>query len=140
MLKLSSMQDTLYSEISTALAKEPQVIAVYVIGSTVSGNSTSGSDFDLAVIVKNRTKVSDDRIYDLLQDISFPRNLDLSVVDKSFSPLFLFQIISKGKRIYEKSDKSAADFESFVMHNYYDTQHIRNIYFGGLANKFNYVH
>lgn len=113
-------------------------MAAYVVGSMVSGRETKESDFDLVVVVDNKNLLDENRVYELVKPVSFPKNLDLSVVDQSSSPLFLFQVISKGKRIYESGN--TATFEAFALHNYYDTQHLRDIYFESLKNKFSYAH
>jgi len=129
----------LSKSVAMVLKKEPGVIAAYFLGSVVYGKESRESDFDLAVVVENKKRISEENIYTLLQEITFPRDLDLSVVDKSSSPLFLFQLVSKGKRVYEKSEFEISIFEAFVLHNYYDTQHMRNIYFRNLGSKFHYA-
>lgn len=118
------------------LKKEPQVVAAYVVGSSVTKDAMKAHDFDLVVVVENKANLNDDAIYKRISHIQFPKDLDLSIVDKTSSPLFLFQIISKGKRIYGRSLRDVILFEAFVMHNYYDTAHMRNIYFTYLKEKF----
>src|SRR3989344_8700284 len=133
----------LIKQISEALKPEPQILAAYVLGSIVIGLERSDSDFDLAVVVNNRHEVRDDHVYDLLQKVSFPKNLDLSVVDLAVSPLFLFQIVKTGSCIYKKTQKDMVAFTAAALKNYYDTQHMRNIYYHYLKQKFNgkpYVH
>ena len=137
------IKQKLQQSITTAFGRRPEILAAYVLGSVVSGKAVKESDFDLAVVVDNKKNLSFEKIYDLISSISFPRNLDLSVVDKSSSPLFLFQMISKGKKIYIRDHQEIVAFEAFVLHNYYDTQHMRNIYYSYLKEKFknrNYVH
>lgn len=126
----------LFDQIAQVLQLDPQVISAYVLGSYVKGQNRPGSDFDLAVIVKRKHEHSDAQIYQLIKDLNFPQNLDLSVVDNTGSPLFLFQIISTGKRVYQASPIESAKFEAFVLHHYYDTAHIRNIYYSYLQQKF----
>ena len=118
----------LYTQIKAVLAKEPEILAAYIAGSTVSGKTTGESDFDLVIIVRNKKIVGEDKIYELVRNLHFPRDLDLSVADKSSSPVFLYQVIAKGKRIYEKEQSEISKFEAFALHNYYDTAHIRNTY------------
>ncbi|MEK9183651.1 MAG: nucleotidyltransferase domain-containing protein [Patescibacteria group bacterium] len=130
--------EELVTKIKQALENETQIVAAYVVGSIISKRETTESDFDLAIVVDKKRESDTDKIYDLVRDISFPKDLDLSVVDQSSSPLFLFQII-KGQRIYERNNTDAMAFEAFALHNYYDTQHIRDIYYESLKNKFSYV-
>lgn len=122
--------------IKQALISYPNLLGVYVLGSYFKGQVTKDSDFDLAVVVKKKTSQDEKEIYKLLYPISFPKNLDLSVVDKSSSPLFLFQIISTGGCLFAISEKDRVEFEAFVMQAYYDNAHIRNIYYSYLNNKF----
>lgn len=126
-------------KIKQALEKEPQIIGAYVVGSVVRGRETAESDFDLAVIVNSKKSLDENKIYDLIKDINFPKDLDLSIIDQGSSPLFLFQIISRGQRVYERNKIDVMAFEAFVLHNYYDTQHLRNIYYESLKPKFSYV-
>lgn len=122
--------------ITQALKSNPNIIACYSIGSYANQTHRPGSDFDLAVVVENKRLTDDNQIYELIRHLKFPADLDLSVVDKQSSPLFLFQVISQGKRIYMKDAFALQSFEAFVLHNYYDTQHIRNIYNSYLGQKF----
>lgn len=128
-----------HEQLQQAFGKNPHIVAAYIIGSVVSGKINRESDFDLAVVVDSKNHIKEDDIYSLINKISFPRDLDLSVVDKSSSPLFLFQTIKTGECIYERSEKDKARFEAFVLHNYYDTAHIRNIYYSYLKDKFAYA-
>lgn len=126
----------LFDQITQVLKLDPQVISAYVLGSYARDETRQESDFDLAVVIKHKNETTDEQIYQLIKDISFPKNLDLSVVDKTASPLFLFQIISTGERVYQASPTEAATFEAKVLHQYYDTAHIRNIYYSYLKQKF----
>lgn len=137
----------LASQIRDSLSKEPKINKfvpggiklAYVLGSAVSGRVKPDSDFDLAVVVDDVTKITYDQIYKLVSSLSFPKNLDLSIVDKNSSPLFLFQITSTGRCVYKKSDNEKVSFESFVMKNYYDTAHLRKIYSAYLKERFPYA-
>lgn len=129
----------LISEIQECLSKNPKIISAYILGSYISGKTLGESDFDLAVVVANKTLTSQDQVYDLISKVRFPKDLDLSLVDKNSSPIFLFQIISTGKCVYQRSQNEKVDFEAFVLRKYYDTQHIRNIYYSYLKDKFPYA-
>ena len=135
-LNLNMDADKLGTEISRALVKEKNAVSAYLAGSFVRGDAGKDSDVDLVVMVTKKQADDADRIYSLIKDIEFPKDLDLTVVDKTSSPLFLFQVISRGKRIYQASESAAAAFEAAVLHEYYDTAHLRNIYFSYLNEKF----
>lgn len=126
--------------IQQALSKESKIKLAYVLGSVASSREGVESDFDLAVIVDDAARVSYNQIYQLISNLDFPKDLDLSIVDKHSSPLFLFQITSTGKCVYQKSDTERVVFEVYAMKNYYDTTHLRNIYSAYLKGKFPYAH
>lgn len=130
------MTVALKNKLRKALKDRPGLLAAYVIGSFASANVGQESDFDLAVAVDNKNKTTADDIYKLIQPVSFPKDLDLSVVDLSSSPLFLYQIVSKGEKLDVGQEKQAVDFESRVLDNYYDTEHLRKIYYSSLKDKF----
>lgn len=131
------MEDTvLYQSIAETLGKDPRILAAYVIGSIARGEAGPESDFDLAVVVRNTRFLSEDGVYELIRHITFPRNLDLSVVDTRSSPLFLFQIARSGVVIYEASREERVRFEAYALHAYYDSAHMRAIYGSYLPERF----
>lgn len=130
------MKDEFIFQIKDILKKEPNIIACYVFGSYTSGRTTKESDFDIAFVVVDKKILNEKQIYELIKNVHFPKDLDISVVDKKSSPLFLYQIVSTGKRIYAKNETSLESFEAFVLRNYYDTQHMRNIYYKYLKKSF----
>lgn len=111
-------------------------MAAYVLGSVAQGYAGSESDFDLAVVVDRLRLTSYDQVYEGIRHLEFPKNLDLAVVDTASSPLFLFQMIKTGERVYSRLDKESVELESFIMKNYYDTEHLRSIYDSYLSQKF----
>lgn len=116
------------SHIQKALKKEPRILAAYIFGSYAKGIHNKESDFDIAVVVENKKLITEEAVYELLKDVPLPKDPDISIVDKTSSPIFLFQIIKSGTRIYAKDENSVIAFEAYVLKDYYDTQHIRNIY------------
>lgn len=128
----------LISEIHKALSKEPRIKLAYVLGSSVSGRAVNDSDFDLAVVADNKERIDYQYLYNLISSIKLPKDLDLSLVDKDSSPLFLFQIIN-GVCVYLRSRKERVFFEAFVLKNYYDNAHLRKIYYSYLKQKFPYA-
>lgn len=130
------ISDDLIRQIQNRTGKEANILAVYLFGSLPKGHASHESDFDLAVVVDKKQPNSQDSIYELIKGIQFPKNLDLSVVDRASSPLFLFQVVGKGQRIYERNRSDRVQFEAFVLHNYYDTVHLRAIYERHLKKKF----
>jgi predicted nucleotidyltransferase len=128
--------NALLQQLKKIFKKNSHVLAVYLIGSYANKTVKPDSDFDLVVIVDNSKTVDFDQIYTSIQHLKFPKNLDLSVIDHNSSPLFLFETVSRGIKIYERNIHENANYEAGVLHRYYDTQHIRNIYYSYLKNKF----
>lgn len=136
---ISMIDNKLISQINISLSREPKIKLAYVLGSVISGRAATDSDFDLAVIVDSADKIDYKYIYSLISDIDFPKDLDLSVVDKNSSPLFLFQIIGTGQCIYQRSQEEKNSFEAYTLKNYYDNAHLRKIYYSYLKDKFTYA-
>ena len=115
-------------KVQKILARQPNVLTAYLFGSQAGGFASKKSDLDLAVVVEDKRKLNEFDLLKLLNKVRFSRDLDISVVDRTSSPLFLFEIISGGKRIYEKNRERIVAFEARVLNFYYDTRHLRNIY------------
>ena len=122
------ISDDLIRQIQSRAIKEPNILSVYLFGSLPKGYAGRESDLDLAVVVGDRRIINTDDIFDVFLPITFPKEADISVVDKQSSPLLLYEIVSGGKRIYTKSMDLANTFEAYALDTYYDTHHLRNIY------------
>lgn len=129
-------KNILYNQISQKVKKEPKIMAIYVFGSFAKDRTAKESDFDLAFLLKRDKSLNLDQIYGLINNIRFPKDVDISIISKSSSPLFLYEIISQGERIYSADEQKTTLFEAHVLANYYDTNHMRKIYSSYLANKF----
>lgn len=116
------------NKLRNIFSKNKTVIAAYLFGSKISGSDRLGSDIDLAVVVSDRDKCQEMDLLPEISSISFPAEIDLSVVDLSSSPFFLYQIVKKGVCIYENNKVERISFEAKVLHLYYDSQHMRDIY------------
>lgn len=132
----SIMEQATIEQLQKAVGVMPEIMAVYVFGSFAKGQETKESDFDLAFVVENRKKIDTHRIYDALDKVHLPADLDIVVVDASSPPLLLFEIISSGKLIFTRSEKETTDFEANTLKSYYDNTHIRKIYYEYLKEKF----
>ena len=116
------------------VCRKYDVIAVYVHGSRVKGYAALDSDTDVAIVVRDisKSKAGSWGIYEVASEIedvlSGLREPDVRVVDKDSSPVFLFEVISGGVCVYEKTSEDRVRFESEVMRMYYDTARIHDIY------------
>ena len=116
------------NKIQKILTGKSDAIAAYLFGSQATGFAGKESDLDIAIAVKDKRSLNELDFLKLFQDIHFPGNLDLSVIDNTSSPIFLFEIICHGKRIYKKNEDEATSFEAEVLRSYYNTRHLRDIY------------
>lgn len=115
-------------QIKKAARKDPNILTVYFFGSRQKGYANKESDLDIAIVVEDRKTVNFEKISQVFLPVKFPQNADISVVDKYSSPLFLYEIISGGKKIYVKNMSLTNVFEAYILQTYYDTHHLRNIY------------
>ena len=107
----------------------PEIKLIYLFGSQAVDRVNEESDLDIAVFVENQDEVSVRKLLVKFNQVGInPINLDLSVVDLNSSPLFLLQIIKKGKCLYKRKETLQASIEGKIMQRYYDTQHMRDIY------------
>ncbi len=132
------LQTKLIKTIQNRFGKVKTVDSIYIFGSSIHNYAGKESDLDLAFVVNDKN-VKIDSIYALLQDLPFPRDIDISLILESSSPLFLYQIISTGMRIYTRNEDQADAFEAYVLRTYYDNAHMRNIYFSYLKQKFSHA-
>lgn len=115
------------------VCQKHDVIAVYLHGSRVKGYAAPDSDTDVAIVVKDKSKLkrgafSSYNVASELDDILNVKEPDIRVVDEGTTPVFLFEIISCNHVIYEQSTGNRVDFESLVMRKYYDSARIHDIY------------
>ncbi len=120
----------LIDQLAKFFQNEPAVLAVYAFGSQVQGYASKASDFDLAVMVKGKDEFSLRKLLRKMAqaELALPGELDLVVVDQHSSPLLLFQIIKTGHKVYQKKEQLRIQLEADIMHRFYDTQYLRDIY------------
>lgn len=128
----------LIKAIRNRFSKVKTVDSIYIFGSSIRNYVRKESDVDLAFVVNDKN-LKINLIYSLLQDLHFPRDIDISLISESSSPLFLYQIISTGMRIYTRNEDRANAFEAYILRIYYDNAHMRDIYFSYLKQKFSHA-
>jgi predicted nucleotidyltransferase len=127
------MKDTLIKELQEQLNQlfesNKEIMAVYLFGSQAGEYAVADSDLDLAIFVENKDNFPKRKFAKkVIKEIEIPYELDISFIDYKSPPIFLFQIIKNGESIYSKNKDQRAVIEGKIMHIYYDTQHMRNIY------------
>lgn len=108
------------------------VVLAYLFGSQAEGRVTPLSDVDLAVLFPNPVAPQERfrRQLDLIGDCGhlFGRNdVDVVVLNEA-PPLLAFEVVSKGKQLYEDPvTRPAAAFGVYVFNRYVDTAPLRRL-------------
>ena len=124
------------TQLEELLRKYPAILVAYFYGSQITKQAVKNSDLDLAIMTNNPSKIDYTDLYYKISQIITSHEVDLRIVTPANSPTYLFQVLKNGQRIYELDAKDRVRFEAQVMKNFYDSQHIRNIYNSYLKQAF----
>ena len=117
------MDQKITDAIQEICAAHSQIKLVYLFGSRVSDSVGPLSDYDFAIYVEMRDPLQIASIKHSLQD-QISRELktdevDIVILNDVQSPEFKYDVISKGKIIYEQ-EPYRIFFESRVLNEYFD--------------------
>ena len=91
----------------------PNLLALYAFGSRVTGQATSESDLDLAILVDG--PVDPFAIFTLAGEIAEIAGLEVDLVDlRAASTVMQYQIITSGERLWQR-DSRAALYEATIL-------------------------
>jgi len=118
-----------------ALAREFNILLLYLFGSYTSGEADKLSDIDIAFLSREKFDLDKTlRLISELQDIFQDEAIDL--VDLSKAPLSLIhRIIKEGICLYACELRTKIEFESKNETLYYDTAPLRREYFKELERR-----
>ena len=125
-------------EIKKRIFKKFNVKLAYLFGSRVKGSSVKKSDFDIAILFKeknNSLDFFDETIY--LKDALikyFPNEINIVALNDADS-LLKYEVISHNILLYSDDQKFRIDFEVLSVKEYIDDQYMRNIYFDALTKR-----
>jgi predicted nucleotidyltransferase len=114
--------------IKDVLLKDGQIEFAYLFGSRVTGRIAAGSDWDIAIFYRDDRKFSRwDRFY-LEGDLSrvLGAEVQITILNDVSSPLFFFEIISKGELLIDRNPELRLIFETKRAAAYHDWQHFQN--------------
>lgn len=121
--------------------KELGIIAVYLFGSESEGATTTRSDIDIGIVLKDPKKLEDtlplyNAIYSELSKVFKPTFFkEIDIVFLQNAPITLqYNAIIYGKVIYEEDPIQRADYEERVIKQYMDFKPILE-YFDKVASK-----
>lgn len=110
-------------EIRTAISKQPDVIAVYLFGSTARNQSTHLSDIDIAVLLDKQPSHQDlvNRQLELMESVDPFTNRQTQITVLNNASLFLiYQVLNEGILIYERSSQERISFVVQALGRYFD--------------------
>ena len=113
------------SAIADALGPFSEVAAAWLFGSEARGESHSGSDLDVALLL--RAPVSDagetadllGRIGAQLERVAPGRPIDVVLIE-SQGPVFQHRVLAEGRLAYQADARRRVDFESDAYVRYFD--------------------
>ena len=99
--------------IQTLQARVPNLLAIYAVGSRITGTAGPGSDLDLAVLVAGYAEPL--ASFDLAGDLADVAGCAVDLLDlRAASTVMQYQILTTGQRWWAK-DAQAALFEAAVL-------------------------
>lgn len=127
-------------KIDKKIFKKHKVKLAYLFGSQVKGNAAPGSDYDIAVLFKNRPSdplaLKETAFLSLDLDKLFTKKLD--VVSLNDAPSLLkYEVIAHSEPIYCENKKERINFEVSVIKEYIDDQFMRDIYTKAMIKRIN---
>lgn len=104
--------------IATITKDFPDIIAIYLFGSTGTKYETSESDIDIALLMPKKIK-STDRLHLINALISALHKDKIDLIDLKNAPTVLkFQIIMNGQKIHCTDNYRTDSFEMYVFSDY----------------------
>lgn len=126
-------QHPVFSLLAEYFSKSNEVVAAYVFGSYAENIARPDSDIDIAVILEPVPKDTLEYRLVVMEDIKRLTGLDADVIVLNEAPIMLqFQVIQKGKVVFERDADERAVFVMSVASRYYDYKryfdyHARNL-------------
>ena len=91
----------------------PDLVAVYLFGSTSAGNAGPESDVDLAVLARQRLDPSDR--FDLQERLASVLRRPVDLADlRAASTVFAIQVVGGGRLLYESDSAARGRFEDLA--------------------------
>jgi len=125
-------------KINKKIFKRHKVKLAYLFGSRAKGNAALESDYDLAVLFKDKPSdplaLKETTFLSLELNKFFPAKLDIVSLNDAPS-LLKYEVVAHGKPIYCEDEKERINFEVLAIKEYIDGEPIRNLYNQALHKK-----
>lgn len=100
-----------------------EVVAAYLFGSRAEGVARPASDTDIAVLLDERIKDTFKYRLELADELERLAGTQIDLILLREAPLLLqFQILKKGKVVFERDVDRRASYEMYILGKYYDYQ------------------
>lgn len=122
-------------ELSAVFSKyQQEIVSVYLFGSTAKGMTSSSSDIDIALLLRNNDETSGAALkFSMYADLcrALKRNdIDIILLNTSGNLILNDEIIRHGKVLYSTDDEAREAFELNVLHSSTDFKHQRRYAMG----------
>jgi len=135
---LNMLKQSIINKIKRYFKAQGNVLAVYLYGSYATGDETSASDLDLAVILDKQ--ITNKSAFDLrikyaneISNLVKP-SVEIIILNNSNSPVLNQQAIA-GQLIFSQDDDKRADFEVRLLREFEETSNLRKIKLKGKKRK-----
>jgi predicted nucleotidyltransferase len=127
---------SVFSSLAEYFSKSNEVVAAYVFGSYAENIARPDSDIDVAIIMEPVSRDTLEYRLAVMEDIKRLTGLDADVIVLNEAPIMLqFQIIQKGKVVFERDADRRAVFVMSVAGRYYDYKRYFDYHARHLAEK-----
>lgn len=104
------------------VCREHNISFAYLFGSRVEGRANKKSDFDFAVYTREPSKEKRFRLrlrlIEALSKIFHPTHVDVVMLNDTHSSTLRYEIVSKGKLVYQRDSDDYALYALHVMREY----------------------
>ena len=134
----SKIEKEIMDKLNKALGDDPDVLFAYLFGSTASGLSHPYSDLDIACYVREGDEEyyhkKDRELTDNIPDMVCGRKVDFHLLNKM--PMLLkFEVVRYGQEFFVRDQFSKVEFETDVLHRYFDMKPLLSLYYSLLEEK-----
>ena len=116
--------------IKNYMAKEKDILCVYLFGSAASGKENKFSDVDIAILFDDTVgrQSYSQRALSVMDALSAALDKNIDIVVLNVANSFLkFRVIKTGIRLYERPDRGSRSFEARSVIEYFDFFPIREM-------------
>ena len=114
--------------IKRILRTDASIVFAYLFGSRATGSADDRSDWDIAIYYREKGNVSRWKRFSLEADLSraVGSEVQVEILNDLRTPLFTFEIISKGILLIDRNTSRRALFEARALAAYHDWQYYQD--------------